>query len=245
MKQLREPPFQPVPLLGWIWTIFYWIICLLVGVQFNYVVKWYQHMKRLMFQGIVLSDCSDASAMVRGVLTFIAIIVTVQAQRQLRMRYTSFGRPDNMKTRWVFGIVNGVLETFMFTAVYDFGRGAYLLLSDGYAYFPPRPTLRLVSGSLLLTSYLGLIHALFWAPCVFPKHLKDDAPPFHKQALLPLFVITVAMMAPYVCCGDMVLPSLVHIYVDLDAVKTMHLPSPFSACKIRLSNGWFDKPTGR
>lgn len=233
LERHAHPPYQPDPLLGWLLTLLYWCICLFVGVLLGYPRKLANQWKQISIYSHEADPKQPENDLHLWIISFIGMFVVVRAQRRIRTRYTAFGRPPCETARWVFGLVNGVLETFMFAAVYSFGSGCCFLLFGGYTFdFPPPPALvnylSISVGFSVLLVYLGLIHALFWAPCVFPKHVRENAPPFHKHALLPLTAITVAIIVPFINWGNLVIPSLLHVYLDLDAAKTMNLPGPFA-----------------
>ncbi|KAG7346012.1 TspO/MBR family protein [Nitzschia inconspicua] len=231
MKRKVDPMFQTDPLLGWILASIYWSICLFVGIQLDYLHLWLYQMRQLLQHGR-FSHMKGETGVMHLVVSVLGFAVVFKSQQQLSTRYSSFGRPVCKAANWVFGLVNGVLETFIFVAIYKFGQGACLFHLGGHTFnYPPPPRfvqfISLYVGFLPLMIYLGLIHALFWAPFVFPRHLRSEAPPFHKHALLPLVSITFAMMVPVIVWDDLVIPSIIHMYADLDAAGTMNLPGPF------------------
>ncbi|KAL3926893.1 MAG: hypothetical protein SGBAC_013295 [Bacillariaceae sp.] len=195
------------------------VICLSLGYQFGYIDQLKQQ---------VLLQISDlASIPSQQLLTALgASAATVMAQKRMNSRFTGYSRETNLAAIATFGIVNGVLETFAFLAVYEMGAG--LLGDESASEESASKPIQTVAAFTILLVYLGLIHALFWAPKVFPEHIRTDAPPFHTHALPALFVITLAMMLPFVLFSDLTIPCLLHIYVDMEAAVTIKLPGPMS-----------------
>ena len=202
-KVPRALPYQPNPLRGWAWILAYWSICVAVGIRQGYF-------KELRMQYKAHSIATP------WYLAITAAVLTIQAQICFSARCTNHGREQNLFAIAMFGFVNGVLETIAFVSVYD--RSSHLAASS-----KSDPIQVMIIGFSSLLIFLGLIHALFWMPLVFPRHVREDAPPFHTHALPVLMVLTLAMMGPYIYFGDLLLPCFLHVYVDLSAAYAMRM----------------------
>jgi hypothetical protein len=205
----------------------------MVGVQFGYFKK--------LSQQIVRNWPTISRTPI--LVTIILATLLVQAQQRLNSRFTCHGRKTNLPAIICFGVVNGILETFQFVGVYELG---YNLHPSQSGISGPSRLAKGMMGLSLLLVYLAAIHAMFWAPKVFPEHHREDAPPFHTHALPALVVITLAMIGPYILYSDLTVPCIFHIYADISATAKMKLPGPFHKVETsneRLSPGTWKRDT--
>ena len=205
---------------GWIWMSSYWLCCILVGYQREYLT--FDAMFRIPEQvsSSSVSSSSDNNNLVFWII--IATITTILAQDVMGSRNDTFDRKRNLPAILVFGIMNGILETLLFFASYDYGRdmGGWMGLSTASS---------AIVGFFTFFIYSFLIHALFWLPIAFPPHGRINAPPFHIHGLPALTALGVAWIGLYELTGGtlIIIPCLLHVYVDIGCGLTMNLPGPF------------------
>jgi hypothetical protein len=152
----------------------------------------------------------------------LALLVTIECQRQLNRRYDAKGREPDVLVCWVFAISNGIFETLWFLAVYDFGRvvlGTALTLSTIWA---------IGLGWTLYYVYSAVIHVAFWLPHVFPNHTKASAPPFHLHGLPLLTVISVPWFIIYEQYHDVGFICFLHAIMDGWVAWNIGLPGPYA-----------------
>ena len=156
-------------------------------------------------------------------LHLIALGITIACQNRFNQRFSRYGRPRNVLVSAVYAVSNGILETFCFLGVYDFGRHRlreFFLLS--------KPSAILIGWSLYYM-YSALIHALFWLPLVFPRHTKSTAPPFHKHGLKLLTVVSIAWFTIYEVYDDVAFVCFLHMIIDGWAAWSIGLQAPCQA----------------
>ena len=128
---------------SWAWMASYWSVGLLVGTIFGYLPCWTQMANPFTF--------THSAAMV----------ATLGIMPRFFEMTTNFGRPSNILSSTIMSICNGICETMIYFAVYDFG--AVWLKSILY---PGQSTMAKVMGPLLgfltFSLYSGPIHVLFW-----------------------------------------------------------------------------------
>ena len=178
----------------------------------------------------------------------IALIVTVNSHKVMSSRGSSFGRPSNVPVSLVFGVMNGIVETMIFIAVYDQGcnLGKWLLSNndEGNHYDRGVETSNTIAataatanytsskavGYFIFCLYSAMAHVLFWLPRALPPHLRTDAPPFHKHGLPPLLLMSATWLLVYeVSNGTLIVPCVLHMYVDYRLATEIGLPGPFTS----------------
>lgn len=133
--------------------------------------------------------------------------------------------PQHIRVSAVNAVSNGILETFCFLGVYDFGRHG--LREKFY-----KPCAILIGRSLYYV-YSALIHALFWLPLVFPQHTKSSAPPFHTHGLPLLTVTSIAWFTIYEVYDDVAFVCFLHMIIDGWAAWIIGLQAPWCQTKVK------------
>lgn len=209
-QQAKNPyPFQDNERRGWIYMMIYWACSLWIGIRFGYAERLKNQVK---YQKSALLESRPFSVIV-------AVLILSKIQSILNTRYTSNGRNLNPIAIVSFSIINGISETFTFIACYDAGTSL--------AYYPLKAVPNKIIGFIVLTLYLALSHAFFWAPYALPNHVKVNAPPFHKHALLPLIALTYVLILPYMLYSDILVMAIIHVSIDAAFSINMKLPGPF------------------
>lgn len=195
---------------GWILMAVYWAIGLSVGIYSGHLQKMLKAVPQLPKQTYTRDH-------------LLALGTTIVVQPRLLSRFDPFERPrdfSNLGTSVLFAIMNGALgETFLFLASYDIG---YKYLFKGNSH---------VGGFSSFCVYSALIHAKFWLPHGFPKHISPTAPPFYKHGLPPYLIVSAAWMKLYVSTGDVLFVCLCHVLLNFLGARKMALQSPFSSTK--------------
>ena len=194
---------QNDPRKAWLWMALYWSVGHFVAVEQGY------YNSLLSFRSPTLWH-------------LFSVLVTFGCQRKLNDRFSSFGRKLEVSSVVVFGLANGVFETFCFLFMYDLGRKH---LSQTFSLSNQTST---ALGFVIFSAYSGLIHAFFWIRLVFPKHTRPEAPSFHKHGLPLLTLISIAWLGLYEMHSDIFCICSLHCVVDLWGGYNIHLPSPFS-----------------
>lgn len=186
----------------------YWACGLWIGIRFGYAEQLEKQVKYR----------KSATLESRPLSVIAAAIILSKIQSILNTRYTSNGRKLNPIAVISFSIINGVSETFTFIACFDGGTSLA---------YPLTAIQKKIIGFIVLTIYLALSHAFFWAPYALPNHIKVNAPPFHKHALLPLIALTYVLILPYMIYSDILVMVIIHVSIDAAFSINMKLPGPF------------------
>ena len=198
---------------SWAYMILYWCIGWTVGFFTDNLSK--------------LFDCiQDPVGVLATVPTAIAIALVAAAQAHLNTRYSKFGRQSNVLVALVFGLCNGTAETMLFLASYDMGRVQIcnsMKCSKAVA---------ISIGFVIYFCYSGLIHAFFWVPMVFPRHVRADAPSFVLDGLPALILLSTIWLTLYETQISVRSVSAIcasHALVDAWTAMAIGLQSPSSS----------------
>ena len=190
---------------AWRNMIAYWILGALVGNQIN------------CFPTKVFS--TDRNFPIFAIVS--AGLVTASCQAILLPRFGSFGRRRSWLAVVVFALFNGSCETCLFLASYDAGKGVAARVGSN-AWF-----VKLV-GYSAYSVYSALVHAKFWLPFVFPRHILPTAPLFATTALPALMAMSLAWLWLYEHSSHEAVGVIMlqHAFVDAVFAARICLPPP-------------------
>ena len=188
---------------GWMWMGLYWSIGWLVGRMKGYVTS----------TGVITMKTVTAWHLVALVLTLLTHFV-------MDSRQSNFGRKRSWFAVALFAVCNGICETMLFLAFYDIGYDSAKISLH------LKPPAAAASGFITLSMYSALIHAFFWLPQAFPRHILPDAAPFHKSALPALVVMSASWIALYEKFNDVATVCCLHILFDSMAASSICLQNP-------------------
>lgn len=176
--QTKEDTGQLDARKSWLFMIAYWLAGIMIGIQVGYL------------------SSSTMTLRPFHIWHAVALATTIIANRIIDRRYGSFGRMTNWWAIMIFALCNGLCETVMFLASYDFGRkfASEMAGLSGSATG--------LVGFCTFSSYSGFIHARFWLPLVFPPHILPNAPPFHITALPALIACGATWLVLYEIFDD-------------------------------------------
>lgn len=152
---------------------------------------------------------------------FVVLLITISVHPRLLSRFGMFGRRGSIPAIVTFALCNGICETALFLASYDLGYNVSLQIISSYYYVPE------IVGFTSFCAYSALIHAMFWLPHGFPRHVLKNAPPFHQKGLPELVILSMAWIYLYAKTGDIVSVCGLHILTDACAGVRIGLESPF------------------
>jgi hypothetical protein len=204
----RGSSFQRHPRDAWIYMSIYWLLGAMIGQHYGYWAKMTSE----------TTNTRNPASRFLNLCRVIVFTITVLCQRNFNRRHCSYCRKRNVTAISVFSMMNGLFETILFLFAYDLGRqnlAHRLRLS--------RPS-AVCMGFMSCCIYNGLIHALFWMPYGFPRHVSKTAPPFHRHGLPLLIGITIAWLSLYEWYDDVVSVFLFHTLLDFMASWTICLP---------------------
>ena len=156
--------------------------------------------------------------------TAIAIVLIAAIQAHLNTRYSKFGRQSNILVALLFGVCNGTAETMLFLASYDMGR-VQICNSLKCSNF-----VAISIGFLIYFCYSGIIHAFFWLPMAFPRHVRVRAPSFVINGLPALILLSTIWLTLYETQSRVRSVSAIclsHALVDTWTAMVIGLPPPF------------------
>jgi hypothetical protein len=154
---------------------------------------------------------------------FAALTLTILLQSHLNKRFSNYGRRPDYFGITCFALFNGVAETMLFLAYYDYGR-VTLAEQMGLTLYPS-----IALGFLTYSIYCTLIHAFFWDQLILPLHLRLDARPFHRDGLPALLALSMVWLALYEVHGDVSTVCILHILVDFMVGHNIAYPSLFQS----------------
>ena len=192
--------------ISWLLMLLYWSCGLVIGIRNGYIFE--------VFSNIMTYSSRSWFQRRHG----YALAMTILLQSHMsRTRFCSRGRRRNTSAMIVFAVANGVAETMIFLAVYDFGKQQQQ---------SNRSTLQLqrMGGFASFFIYSWLVHALFWMPLVFPSHIRQDAPSFLKTGLPVLVVISAIWLYLYEVYHEIAFVCALHCTVDFMAAYSIAFP---------------------
>jgi len=186
--------------------IIYWIVGWLVGWKLDYESKLFS----------LVPPATQAEY-----LYYIgSFVLTLLIQNWINLRFSNYGRSRDYFGIACFAIGNGLSETLLFLASYDCGRHGFLARTLGLSQWQAS-----CLGFMVYFCYNAVIHAFFWAKCVFPEHVKRTAPPFSQHGLPALMVLSVIWLALYETYESIAFVCFLHVLVDFWAGSTIAYPS--------------------
>lgn len=200
---MPETKAQTDARLAWLYTTIYWFIGHLLGLHRGYYSQ---------FHKSFTSFCQRPN-----LFQWTALLITVVCQHRINPRYSNFGRHRHVWVVLIFGLANGLWETFWFLAAHDFGKWCW-------------PQHAPTAGFMMYSMFTALIHVWFWLPLVFPPHTRADAVSFHRRGLPELTILSLAwIFLLYERSGDVFGVCVLHALIDVWATWNMGLQGPFSS----------------
>lgn len=190
---------------GWLWMSLYWSIGMIVGTSFGYLPTW----------KITISNPYTLEHM-------LATIGTLGIMPRFFSSTTNFGRKRSIISSLMMAVMNGICETMLYMAIYDLGAVWLNSILGG----SPQSIISPLLGFLLFSLYSGPIHVLFWFQKAFPKHVKEDAPPFHIQGLPEILLMSISWTILYATRRDIGFVCVLHGIFNFCGTYTMGLELP-------------------
>ena len=213
MTSASSLKWQRNPEKAWAYMLLYWSIGWVVGFYTENLSK-------------LIGGIQDPVRVLLTIPAVIACALTAVIQAHLNTRYCKFDRQSSMLVALIFGVCNGTAETMLFLATYDVGR---VLIGKN---FQCSKVAAISIGLVIYFIYSALIHALFWVPMAFPKHLRVDAPSFVKDALPSLCLLSSIWLTLYETQSNSVaIVCVLHGIVDTWSAMAIGLQAPFTRAK--------------
>ena len=202
---------------SWYYMLSYWIFGLFIGYQNDYVT----------LHAMFYLPSYNVNVVVNVVFWFIiSAIITVKAHDIIESNghsshhgdheTTPSRPPRNICCTLIFGLMNGVIETYIFLGIYDYGK----YLSYG----------SMLVGFIFFFCYSGMIHVLFWVPLVLPPSQPKKSSQksnFLTHVLPSLTAMSITWIGLYELTNGscIILPCLLHIYVDTKLGLSINFPT--------------------
>ena len=200
-KNENKAVFQQDMRVGWVVMLTYWA----VGGMVGYLEGYYDLLLK---------------PQPMGVLHVIAAIVTLIARAALNPRYGSFGRKRELGAIFIYSVLNGVFETFLFLFTYDLGRHVLMEIVLGRH----DKAVDCIIGFSLYYIYAALIHIVVWQRLVFPEHSMGSAPPFLTHGLPFLTILSISWLVLYEQSHDVAFLCLLHMLTDFGMTLKCSMP---------------------
>ncbi len=156
----------------------------------------------------------------RNFLFFFSLLIVLANVYIYYNATSNGGRPLDLVSLVIFGILNGACETFIFLAVFKLGETLMKNFTDKSPYL-------FMSGVLMFMVFSGAIHGLFWINAL-PPHVVSisDLPPdkvIFKQLFFPFQIALVLVWsALYFFFRDVWSVVALHTIVDAGVVYSIH-----------------------
>lgn len=150
-------------------------------------------------------------------LLFLASLLLVAFNAFIYKNSTeTLGRPLDYVSMVVFGLGNGICETFIFIAFFKLGEAWMAKYTD------KKPFLFL-GGLLFFMAFSGFIHGVFWIN-EFPPHLSSAPEKMgYKAFFMPLqFALVVSWALIYFLYRDIWAVAFLHVIVDVSVIYSIH-----------------------
>lgn len=163
---------------------------------------------------------SRETALRRNVLFFVSLVIVLANTYVYYNATSNGGRPFDIVTFFIFAILNGTCETFVFLAVFKLGETLMRRFTDKLLY-------HFLGGILLFMMFSGFIHGVLWINAL-PPHVVSisDLPPdkvIFKQLFFPFqFALVICWSMLYFFFRDVWGIVLLHIIVDAGVVYSIH-----------------------
>lgn len=187
----------------------YWSVGAIVSIVFGYTPSW---------KGI-----ASPFTPIHCISTVITIIMT----SLFCQNTTNFGRSRNTSSiaaSFINAGFNGVFETAMFFAAYDFG--AVWLNQKISGSNTASTALSVALGATMFSTYSGLINALFWMPKALPHHRIPSVKPFYIRGLPELMLISASWLITYTSTNDIAFVCVLHFILNFYSNVKMGLQLP-------------------
>lgn len=152
----------------------------------------------------------------RSMLIFVSLLLVVFNAYIYKNSTETMGRPLDYLSMLVFGLGNGICETFIFIVCFKFGESLMAKYTD------KKPFLFL-GGLLIFMAFSGFIHSLFWMN-EFPPHLTTNPEKMvYKAFFMPLqFALAISWALIYFLYRDIWAVALLHVIVDISVIYSIH-----------------------
>jgi len=202
MKKTTTQRWQVDSQKAWFYMLVYWFCGWILGLRGGYlsVASWRQ------------TSLTPWHSRVLLLTTVVQLYVNAT-------RFSCFGRRRDYAGIIFFAICNGTAETMFFLGSYDLGRQV-LARKMGLS-----KAQDIALGFSIYCVYAALIHAFFWLPLVFPRHVRPDAKPFYTHGLPPVVVLSIMWLYIYEWYEDVLAVCLFHGIVDAMAAYAIAFPS--------------------
>ncbi len=138
----------------------------------------------------------------------------------------TFGRPMDYLSMLVFGLGNGICETFIFLTCFKLGE-------FWMAKYTEKKPVLFLGGLLIFMAFSGFIHGVFWMNELPPHLTTNPEKMVYKAFFMPMqFMLAVSWALIYFLYRDIWTVVLLHIAVDISVVYSIHY-SLFSRSFIR------------
>ncbi len=152
----------------------------------------------------------------RVALVFTSLLLVIFNAFIYKNSTETLGRPLDYVSMIVFGLGNGICETFIFICFFKFGESWMAKYTD------KKPFLFL-GGLLIFMAFSGFIHSAFWMN-EFPPHLTSNPDKMvYKAFFMPLqFALAVSWALIYFLYRDIWTVAFLHIIVDVSVIYSIH-----------------------
>ncbi|MGQ9804525.1 MAG: hypothetical protein ACUVRP_00415 [Chlorobiales bacterium] len=152
----------------------------------------------------------------RILLVFVSLLLVIFNAFIYKNSTETMGRPLDYVSMLVFGLGNGICETFIFIACFKLGESWMAKYTDKKLFL-------FLGGILIFMAFSGFIHSAFWIN-ELPPHLST-APEkmFYKAFFMPLqFMLAVSWALIYFLYRDIWTVAFLHVIVDISVIYSIH-----------------------
>ncbi|MCS7014395.1 MAG: hypothetical protein RMI34_02315 [Chloroherpetonaceae bacterium] len=156
----------------------------------------------------------------RNILFFVSLVVVLGNIYVYYNATSNGGRPFDISTFFIFAILNGACETFIFLSVFKFGEKLVQRFTNKAPYL-------FMGGVLMFMVFSGFIHGVLWINAL-PPHVVSiaDLPPdkvIFKQLFFPFQVaLVICWSMLYFFFRDVWGIVVLHSIVDAGVVYSIH-----------------------
>ncbi|MCS6989379.1 MAG: hypothetical protein NZM06_07670 [Chloroherpetonaceae bacterium] len=152
----------------------------------------------------------------RSALIFVSFLLVLFNAYIYKNSTETMGRPLDYLSMFVFGLGNGVCETFIFIVCFKLGESMMARYTD------KKPFLFL-GGLLIFMAFSGFIHSAFWMN-EFPPHLTSNPEKMvYKAFFMPLqFALAISWALIYFLYRDIWSIAFLHVIVDVSVIYSIH-----------------------
>ncbi len=152
----------------------------------------------------------------RTLLVFTSLLLVIFNAFIYKNSTETMGRPLDYLSMLVFGLGNGICETFIFIACFKLGESWMAKYTD------KKPFLFL-GGLLIFMAFSGFIHGTFWINELPPHLTSDPEKMFYKAFFMPLqLALAISWALIYFLYRDIWTVAFLHILVDVSVIYSIH-----------------------